>query len=200
MAVRTVAIPLKSLKWENIFNGQRQSEDARHIFQLPVSQDASLLASPHFPAFPSVEEVPVCPPVGAAVGLYRFLSVCLTGLPVCLFVFQPVCAVCKKSEGEVKVGEDAWRRGENVRCMTSLLRFGWRAVSRPVHRLAFVYGISIDSGRRGEIPDLRTFGGHVVGSSLQRRGQCRERDRKIFISIPRLAPPFSLVQTFLAIN
>lgn len=40
--------------------------------------------------------MPVCPPVRPTVCLYLFLSFGLTDLPVCLFVFQPVCTVWKK--------------------------------------------------------------------------------------------------------
>lgn len=40
--------------------------------------------------------MPVCPPVRPAVCLHLFLSFGLTDLPVCLFVFQPVCTAWKK--------------------------------------------------------------------------------------------------------
>lgn len=59
------------------------TQDARHIFSSLSIKLVSLY-------------IPVCPPVRPTVCLYLFLSFGLTDLPVCLFVFQPVCTVWKK--------------------------------------------------------------------------------------------------------
>lgn len=60
------------------------------------------------------------------------LSICISACLPCLWV----------SENEVKLGEDVWWSRKNSWCMTPSAQAGRRAVSRPVHCLAFVCDIS----------------------------------------------------------
>lgn len=163
---------------------------------MPVTYFSSLsikLVSLYIPVFPVGLKVPVCPPVRPTVCLYLFLSFGLTDLPVCLFVFQPVCTVCKKVRmkwnwvrmfGGAEKTCDAWPQHLGLDeelsvgpfivwllCMTSAL----------IHSKEVRYQINDRFSCCGDRL------GHIISLLLPHRGQCRERNLEIFISIPSLA-------------
>lgn len=127
---------LKCLKWQKIINDWKGSQETPITFYFCLSLPAFL----HFCNF-----------------FYLSKTACLSDyLTNCVFILFPLLAwqVCQSvhlyfslpflqvNENGVKLGEDVWWITENSCCMTPPVRLGQRAVSWPVHCLAFVYDIS----------------------------------------------------------